>query len=140
MLTILLLLNATWFAAGFIAFSLKSTGFVKHLVAKENRGEKTLQQLRTALHFLGGFNLALCLLCLALVVSADLFPDVRQWRLIFAFLSLAHGTQFICNLPVAIRESRQQPHSWSVLTGPMLFIFIIDAVLMIADAIAVAVL
>jgi hypothetical protein len=99
-----------------------------------------LLQLRTSLHFLGGFNFALAMFCVALAVAGKVFSDARQWQLIFAFLSLAHGTQFLCNLPVSLRERKKQPYAWPVLRGPMLFIFVTDAVLMVANAAAVAIL
>ena len=140
MQTTFLFLNAAWFAAGFIAFSLRSKRFMKFLVRRMDRQENTLLQLRTSLHFLGGFNFALALFCIALVVVGHVFTNARQWQLIYAFLSLAHGTQFVCNLPVALREMKKQPHAWPVLRGPMLFIFITDAVLMIANVAAVAIL
>jgi hypothetical protein len=133
---ILLLLNAAWFAAGFVAFSLRSSRFIKFLVRKEDRNENTLLQLRTSLHFLGGFNFALSVFCIALAITSDVFPDARQWQLMYVFFSLTHGTQFLCNLPVALREKSKLPHSWSVLKGPMLFIFITDAALMIANGVA----
>lgn len=135
MLTILLLLNATWFAAGFIAFSLRSGRFVRFLVRKQHSQENSVLQLRTSLHFLGGFNFALSAFCIALAMASDLFPDARQWQLLLAFLSLAHGMQFLCNLPVALREKRQLPHAWPVLNGPMLFIFVTDATLMLVNAV-----
>lgn len=133
---ILLLLNAAWFAAGFIAFSLRSSRFIRFLVRREDRQENSLLQLRTSLHFLGGFNFALSVFCIALAMTSSLFPDARQWQLMYAFLSLAHGMQFLCNLPVAIREKKKLPFAWPVLKGPMLFIFITDALLMIANATA----
>jgi hypothetical protein len=140
MQTFFLFLNAAWFAAGFIAFSLRSKRFVKFLVRREDRQENALLQLRTSLHFLGGFNFALAMFCVALAVAGKVFSDARQWQLIFAFLSLAHGTQFLCNLPVSLRERKKQPYAWPVLRGPMLFIFVTDAVLMVANAAAVAIL
>lgn len=140
MQTTFLLLNALWFAAGFITFSLRSKRFMKFLVRRMDRQENTLLQLRTSLHFLGGFNFALALFCVALVVTGKVFTDARQWQLIYAFLSLAHATQFLCNVPVALREVKKRPHAWPVLRGPMLFIFVTDAVLMVANAAAVIML
>ncbi|WP_157212619.1 hypothetical protein [Herbaspirillum sp. CF444] len=119
---------------------MRSSRFVRFLIRKEQKGESTLLQLRTSLHFLGGFNCALSVFCIALAIAGELFTDARQWQLIFGFLALTHGTQFFCNLPVAIREKKGQAHAWPVFKGPMFFIFVTDAVLMIADAVAIAVL
>jgi len=44
-------------------------------------------------------------------------------------LAVAHASQFAVNVPVARAGGRQGKSYWDVLTGPMLFIFFVDAAL-----------
>jgi hypothetical protein len=50
--------------------------------------------------------------------------------------AIAHASQFACNLPILRAGGRQGESLWDVGKGPMLFIFVVDFVLMIANAVA----
>lgn len=128
--SIILLLNAIWLGMAFWFFSINSINVSKLLIKKEARQETSLPILTHSLKFLGGMNLALSILSLLILINDNIFPHTHQ-KAVFAFIfCLAHGSQFIFNLPIAINEYQQKPHLWRVLKGTMFFIFIIDFTLM----------
>ena len=131
--TILLIVNAMWFGAGFYQFSLRSNGAAKLLVARDNRTGALFSTLGFSIRFLGGLNFAFMSLCLLLLVFANLFPDPEQVALFGAVLAVANASQFGVNVPMIGRHRKQTPGAWPVLAGPMLFIFFMDGALMVAD-------
>ena len=98
---------------------------------------RSLKRLPQPALFLGGFNLAFCVLSLLFLINAGLFPEDAQRSILFAVFAVAHGSQFISNVPVAL-DNRKGRGVWQI-KGLMLFIFITDFVLMAANA-AVAVI
>jgi len=48
-------------------------------------------------------------------------------------LGTAHLSQFVVNVPVALRGGRQDGSYWDVISGPMLFIFVVDALMTVAN-------
>jgi len=90
--------------AAFRYFSLTPQAAAKVLVPKSAREAPLFRTVGASLPFLGGMNLA-----------------------------LAHGSQFVCNVPIAWRGGRQGEAFWPVLQGPMLFIFVVDGMLALAN-------
>jgi len=64
-----------------------------------------------------------------LLINLDAFPSNEQRSILLFVFAVAHGSQFIFNLPVAI-QNRRGGGVWQVLKGVMLFIFITDFLLM----------
>ena len=140
MLEVILLANAIWFGMAFHAFYLRRKIFGKVMVPnKAHRDNSAYDALVESGRFMGGFNLALSLLNFALVFNLGSFETHQQWALLLAFNSLAHGSQFWGNVPMAI-ENRQGGGLWNVFKGVMLRIFVIDFVLMVANAVLALVL
>ena len=137
---LILTLNLLWFGAGAWYFGVKRHAAAKLLVPKSARSSPIFATLSSALPFLAGMNLAFSLLATALLIRQDLFTDHREQALLLITFGIAHASQFLINVPVARRGGRIGESYWDVLAGPMLFIFVVDAlmaVLNIACAIAV---
>lgn len=130
---VLLLANALWFGSAFWYFWLKHETAAKLLIPRSARTSPIFATMSAALPFLGGMNLAFSLLAVMLLVRSDLFAaPVEQGILLVAF-GTAHFTQFVINVPVARRGGRQGESYWDVVRGPMLFIFVVDALMTILD-------
>lgn len=136
MFELLLVANAVWFGLGFHLFVLRNRVFAKILVPREHRETPAFDILAESGKFLGGFNFALCVFNLLVVFNSDVFPASEQRFVLCLFFVLAHGSQFIFNVPVAL-ENRRGQGVWRV-EGLMRFIFITDFVLMVANAAAAA--
>ena len=131
----ILVLNALWFGAGFRFFSLTPQTAARLLVPRSARDTPAFVTLGAAVRFLGGMNFALAAFSVLLLFQLDLFPDPRQRALFAIVFALAHGSQFVYNVPVALAGGRQEEAYWPVLQGTMLFIFVVDAALMLANAV-----
>jgi hypothetical protein len=129
-----LLLNALWFGAAFIQFSIAQGNTLKILVPREERGNPIAPTLSASVAFLGAINLPIGLLSLYLLAFRPPFFGVYDAQLaLFLFFAACHFSQFACNLPVLMRGGRVGVAYWPVLKGPMLRIFVIDAVLFAAN-------
>ena len=129
-----LLLNALWFGAAFIQFSIAQGNTLKILVPREERGNPIAPTLSASVAFLGGINLPIGLLSLYLLASGR--PSFRLYDAqlaLFLFFAACHFSQFAYNLPVLMRGGRVGVAYWPVLKGPMLRIFVIDAMLFVAN-------
>ncbi|MEM1051214.1 MAG: hypothetical protein AAGI28_03885 [Pseudomonadota bacterium] len=127
-------LNALWFAMGFHAFYVRREVFGKVVVpVKEDRNNTAYEAVVESGRFMGGFNFALSALNIALLLGFGGFTSDHQWAMLLAFNSLAHGSQFAGNVPMAIANRRGEG-IWLVFHGVMLRIFVIDFTLMIANA------
>jgi len=126
---ITLLLNVLWFGAGFWYFALKRNTAAKLLVPRSARSSPLFLTLRTALPFLGGMNFALSLLSAMVLLWQDLFLHSGERAILLIGFAVAHTSQFGVNVPVARAGGRQGESYWDVLSGPMLFIFVVDAAL-----------
>jgi len=135
MFNVVLLANAIWFALGFHLFALRSKIFAKILVPREHRESPIFNMLAETGKFLGGFNFAFCTLNVLILINPNVFPDGDQRIILCVVFALAHGSQFISNVPIAL-DNRSGKGVWKV-KGLMLFIFITDFVLMIANLIVV---
>ncbi|MAZ89597.1 MAG: hypothetical protein CL693_18340 [Cellvibrionaceae bacterium] len=134
MLEAILILNALWFAMGFNVFSIRHKIFAKLVVPREQRDTPVFEVLAASGRFLGGFNLAFCVLNLLLIFNLEAFDKGIQWAIILFATAVAHGTQFAFNVPIAL-QNRQGGGVWPVLKGTMLFIFVTDFVMMVLNAV-----
>jgi hypothetical protein len=137
---VVLALNALWFGAGFWYFGLVPARAAKIVAAKAQRATPLFETLAASLRFLGGMNFAFSAFSLLLLFSFSLFPEARQRALFAAVFAMAHASQFVSNLPVALAGGRRGDALWDVLKGPMLFIFAVDALLMLVNAVLALVL
>ena len=120
--------NAVWFSLGFYAFSVRNHAFARLLTAPEHHDAPLFPTLAASGRFLGGLNLAFAAFSTALLLQLGLFPEPAQRALFLAVFALAHGTQFLFNLPIALANTRGGG-VWPVLEGLMLLIFAGDALL-----------
>jgi hypothetical protein len=132
MFEFILIANAIWFGLGFHLFSIRSDIFAKIIVSKEHRDTPVFDVLSATGPFLGGFNFAFCALSLLLFFNANIFAQEEQKAILFFVFALAHGSQFVGNVPIAL-ENRKGKGVWQV-QRLMLFIFVTDCVLMIVNA------
>lgn len=137
MFELILIANAIWFGLAFHLFTLRSQVFAKILVPKAHRDTPVFNVLVATGPFLGGFNLAFCALNLLVFIYSSSFPaDIQRATLCSAF-ALAHGSQFVSNIPIVL-ENRKGGGVWQV-KGLMLFIFVTDFSLMAANTILTAI-
>jgi hypothetical protein len=132
--SIVLILNLLWFGAAFRYFTLTPDTAAKLLVPKTARESPLFATVRATVRFIGGFNLSLAVLSLLLLLDSSRFPLPSQNAIFAATFAVAHGSQFACNLPVLLGGGRQGESLWDVRSGPMLFIFVVDFALMVANA------
>tara|TARA_B100000767_G_scaffold220865_1_gene209199 strand:- start:38 stop:478 length:441 start_codon:yes stop_codon:yes gene_type:complete len=131
MFELILLANVIWFGLAFRLFALRNKIYVKKLVPKEHRESPVTEVVCATLPFLGGFNLSFCVLNLVFLLNVSFFPEDEQRVILFAVFALAHGSQFISNIPVAL-DNLQGKGVWQI-KGLMRLIFITDFVLMLAN-------
>ena len=136
MFEVILVANAIWFALGFHLFALRNQVFAKILVPKTQRDTPVFAVLEATGPFLGGFNFAFLVLCVLLMAYESSFAGADQRTILLAVIAIAHGSQFVSNIPVAL-ENRKGKGVWQV-KGLMGFIFVTDCVLMLANAILAA--
>ena len=137
MLEITLILNALWFAMGFNVFSIRHKIFAKLVVPREQRDTPVFNILTESGRFLGGFNFAFMLFNILLLINLDVFPSNEQRAILLFVFAVAHGSQFIFNVPVAIQNTRGGG-VWQVLKGTMLFIFVTDFIIMALNFVVAA--
>lgn len=128
-----LALNVLWFGAGAVYFGVTATAATKLLVSRPSRQSPLFSTVSASVRFLGGMNLAFAVLAGIILFNRALFPEAAQMATLIAVLALAHGTQFAANLPVALSRDGQGQPVWPVLSGRMLFIFVVDLALMLAN-------
>ncbi len=124
-----LLLNVLWFGAGFWYFVIKRNTAAKLLVPKTARSSPIFPTISSALPFLGGMNFALSLFAALLLARPDLFTAPQEQIILISVFGVAHATQFLFNVPIARQGGRIGESYWDVLKGPMLFIFVVDAIM-----------
>jgi len=134
---VVLFLNTLWFCGAFIQFSIAQSNTLKILVPREERGNPIAPTLAASVAFLGGINLPIGLLSLYLLARPTFFHADDAQLALFLFFAACHFSQFAYNLPVLARGGRVGVAYWPVLKGPMLRIFVIDAVLSVANLVVV---
>ena len=140
LLLLVLILNAIWFAMGFYAFYLRRRVFAKVVVPnKEDRNNSAYEAVIESGRFMGGFNFALSALNIMLLVNFGGFDKDSQWATLLIFNALAHGSQFVGNIPMALKNRRGEG-LWNVFKGVMLRIFVIDFTLMVFNGVLAVVL
>lgn len=137
MLEIILLVNILWFAMGFNVFAIRNKVFAKLIVPKEHRDTPVFEILAESGRFLGGFNFAFAVCNILLLANLDVFPSDQQRSILMFVFAIAHGSQFIFNVPIAI-QNRNGGGVWQV-KGTMLFIFVTDFIMMSMNLVAAAV-
>lgn len=100
-------------------------------VPGEHRQTPVFDTLAASGPFLGGFNFAFCVLSILFLLFESTFPETGQRAILFFVIALAHGSQFLANVPIAI-QNRKGKGVWQV-KGLMGFIFVTDFVLMVAN-------
>lgn len=138
MLEILLVLNALWFFGGFHTFYIRRKVFAKVIVPREHRDTPVFQTVVETGRFMGGFNFAFFVMNVLLLLNLDLFEDSKQWALLLFVIAVAHGSQFVGNIPIAL-QNRRGEGVWKVFKGLMLLIFVTDFTLMTANGVLAAI-
>jgi hypothetical protein len=130
---VVLLLNALWFGAAFRYFSLTPNTAAKLLVPRSKRESSLFPIVAASVRFLGGLNFAFATFAVLLLLNDSLFPQPAQRALFAMVFAVAHASQFFSNLPVVLRGRKVGESLWPVLSGPMLFIFVVDIMLMLVN-------
>lgn len=126
-------LNALWFLAAFNLFSMRSRTAAKLLLRRENRVDPFPEIVSQLTKFLGGMNLALAVFSVICLIEVDWLVNFQlNYAVCFAFF-VAHMSQFVYNVPLALKESKGESSHWPVLKGTMLFIFVGDAFLALCN-------
>jgi hypothetical protein len=127
-----LIAGVLWFTAAFRYFSFQQFAASKVLVPASARSSPLFPTIAASIRFLGGMNGAFALLSAVLlgcaVAGSSAFADPFERGLLLCVLAAAHFSQFIFNVPVLRAGERQGESYWHVRSGPMLFIFVVDAV------------
>jgi hypothetical protein len=127
-----LVASVLWFTAAFRYFSFQQFAASKVLVPASARSSPLFPTIAASVRFLGGMNGGFSLLSAALLIcvytGSTAFVDPIERRLLLCVLAAAHFSQFIFNVPVLWAGERQGESYWYVRSGPMLFIFVVDAV------------
>lgn len=135
-----LVFSTLWFAMAFRYFSFQHYTAAKVFVPKAARSSPLFPTLAVATRFLGGMNGALAVLSVILTVAllsqSALFTAASERALLLLVLALAHFSQFIFNVPVHKNGGRQGDSFWDVSSGPMKFIFVMDAIGTVICAVA----
>ena len=137
MLELTLVLNALWFASAFHLFYLRRAVFAKLIVDRAHRDTPAYDTLVESGRFLGGFNLAFAVLNALLLLNLATFDQPQQWAILLFVNAVAHGSQFVGNVPIAL-QNRRGKGVWVVMKGLMRWIFIIDFSLMTLNALLAA--
>lgn len=132
--------NVIWLGMAFRYFGFKHMAAAKVLVPKSARQSPLFPTVAAGTRFLGGMNGALALLALLLFLFAwsgsRLFEDAIERQVLLGVFSVAHFSQFAFNLPVLMGGGRQGESYWPVTSGPMLFIFVVDALMTLVNLVA----
>ena len=134
LLDVLILANAVWFGLAFLLFWLRRVVVANCLVPVPVRDTAVMGILAESGKFLGGFNGALSLLNVAILLQPALFPATVSQAALCAFFAVAQGRQFAGMVPIAL-QMRRGGGVWPVkwLLG---VIFVTDFTLMMANSVA----
>jgi hypothetical protein len=129
---IALVASVLWFTAALRYFGFQHVTAAKVLIPQSQRASPVFMTIAASLRFLGGMNGAFAVLSAALLIAAlsgsALFADPKERAVLLLVLAAAHVSQFLFNVPVLLGGERRGDSYWNVVSGPMLFIFVIDAV------------
>lgn len=121
--------NALWFGGGFHVFWIKGPLTSNMLIRREHRDSPLRDTVIASGRFLGGMNLGFATLSVLLILFSAHFTQPTQIFVCCVAFAVAHGSQFVGNVPIAWREHKGQTPLWPVLRGPMLFIFVVDLIM-----------
>jgi hypothetical protein len=126
-----LVASLLWFTGAFRYFGFQQFAASKVLVPKTARSSPLFPTIAASIRFLGGMNGAFALMSAILlycaVTGSAAFTDPIERGLLLCVLAAAHFSQFIFNVPVLLAGELQGESYWRVRSGPMLFIFVVDA-------------
>lgn len=126
-----LIASALWFGAAFRYWSFQHKASAKLFVPKSQRQSPLFPTIIASVRFLGGINGAFALLAIILFIlwasGSPLFADPMERGILLMVMAAAHFSQFIFNVPILKNGGRQGESYWDVKTGPMYFIFVMDA-------------
>ena len=126
-----LVANLVWFSMGVHYFSFKNNAAAKVAIPKHLRDSPLFKTHSVSIRFLGGMNGAWALMCLILLYLAltgsVLFSAPIERSIILFIIASAHFSQFYFNVPIHRNGGRQGDAYWNVTSGPMLMIFVVDA-------------
>jgi hypothetical protein len=126
-----LVASLLWFGEAFRYFSFQQFAASKVLVPASARSSPIFLTLAASIRFLGGMNGAFALMSAVLLICAltgsEAFVDADERGILLCVLAAAHFSQFVFNLPILLAGERQGESYWYVRSGPMLFIFVVDA-------------
>lgn len=127
-----LLASALWFSAAFRYFGFQHKAAAKVLIPKSARSSPLFETTAALARFLGGMNGAFALLSFSLLgiwaLGGAAFESQLERGLLLVVLAAAHFSQFAFNLPILRNGQRQGESYWFVMSGPMFFIFAMDAI------------
>lgn len=137
---IALVASAIWFAMAFRYFGFQHYASAKVMVPKSARHSPLFPTIAAATRFLGGMNGAFALLSIIILflwaTGTTLFTDPLERGILLLVLATAHFSQFIFNVPVFKNGERQGESFWYVTSGPMYFIFVMDAAQAVLNLVA----
>lgn len=125
--------NALWFGSAFRFFWLQGRKAANLIVHRDHRESPLRETVIATGRFLGGMNLGLAVFSVLLVLFSAHFTQPIQIFVCATAFSVAHMTQFVGNVPIALAERRGETPVWPVLQGPMLFIFVVDLLMGLAN-------
>lgn len=135
-----LIASALWFSMAFRYFSFQHYASAKVMVPKSARQSPLFPTIAAATRFLGGMNGAFAFLSIILLAlwatGSGLFSDPIERGALLLVLAAAHFSQFIFNVPILKNGERQGESYWLVKSGPMYFIFVVDAIEAVINLIA----
>ena len=132
--------SALWFTAAFRYFGFQHVSAAKMMIAKSQRDSPIFLTAAASGRFLGGMNGAFAALSIVLFIlwatGSSLFTAPGERGALLIILAASHFSQFIFNVPILMNGERQGEAYWYVLSGPMLFIFVMDAAQTVLNLVA----
>lgn len=136
--------NIIWLGMALRYFGFKHYASAKVMVPQSARSSPLFDTVAAGTRFLGGMNGAVALLALFaflfVVSGSPLFADPAERLTLLGVFAAVHFSQFIFNVPVHLAGGRLGERYWNVTSGPMLFIFVVDAVMTLVNLVAGAIL
>ena len=121
-------------------FGFQHEAAAKVLIPKSARSSPLFETTAALARFLGGMNGAFALLSFSLLViwawGGAAFESQLERGLLLVVLAAAHFSQFAFNLPILRNGQRQGEAYWYVMSGPMFFIFAMDAIQTVINLVA----
>jgi hypothetical protein len=120
--------NVVWFGLAFLFFSVRPRHAARLLTPCSSEGAAVREALIASLRFLGGMNLGMAALSAVQLAAWSTSVGPSGPVPLFVGAAVAHASQFAFNVPFALQRGRRGGAPWDVLSGPMAFIFVVDAI------------